>query len=107
MTEVKERTIREEIEVGGEKLVEKVKALLREGNVRQLRLTAQDGDVALELPLTVGVIAGGVVTLAAPWLAVLGVIAALVTKVKIEIEREEPPRPEGAPALPEPEETRA
>jgi hypothetical protein len=53
--------------------------------------------VSLELPLTVGVIAGGALVLAAPWLAVLGAIAAFVTKAKIEVERE----PE-TPVLPEP-----
>jgi hypothetical protein len=98
MTDVKERTIREEIEIGGSELVEKVKALVREGNVRQIKITAQDGDVSLELPLTVGVIAGGALVLAAPWLAILGAIAAFVTKVKVEVERE----PE-TPVLPEPE----
>jgi predicted dinucleotide-binding enzyme len=33
-------------------------------------------------------VVGGVVALAAPWLAILGVIAGLVTKVRIVVERE-------------------
>lgn len=37
------------------------------------------------MPLNVGVVAGGVVTLAAPGLAVLGVLAGLVTRVRIEV----------------------
>jgi hypothetical protein len=54
------------------------------------------------------VLAGGAVALAAPWLAVLGVIAALVKHVKIEVERDEAGSEEaGAPALPEPEKTEA
>lgn len=91
------RTTREEIEVGSGQLVEQVRRLIREGNVRQLRIVAQDGEVELEIPLTVGVLAGGAVALAAPWLGVLGVIAALATDITIEVEREEeepPPRPE-------------
>ena len=83
------RTFTEEIEIAGNELVERVKAILAEGNVRQLRRKAEDGDIYLETPLTIGVLAGGAVALAAPWLAILGVIAAMVTRVKIEIVREE------------------
>lgn len=84
------KTVIEEIEVAGGQLIEKVKALINEGNVRQLRLWVEGGDFSLELPMTIGVIAGGALVLTAPWLAILGVIAALVTKVRIEVEREEP-----------------
>jgi phage-related minor tail protein len=97
MSDEQDRSIREEIEIGGHELVEKVKHLIREGNVRQLRIIAEDGETKLEMPLTVGVIAGGALALAAPLLAVLGVIAALVKKVKIEVERAEE-----TPALTEP-----
>ena len=85
----KTRTFTEEIELAGTELVERIKALLGEGNVRQLRLKASDGDIVLETPLTIGVVAGGAVALAAPWLAILGVVAALVTHVTVEIVREE------------------
>ena len=81
-------TFTEEIEIAGNQLVEKVKTLLAEGKVRQLRIKAADGDVYLETPLTIGVLAGGAVVLAAPWLAMLGALAALVTKVRIEVVRE-------------------
>jgi hypothetical protein len=80
--------ITEEIEIAGSQLVEKVKGLLAEGKVRQLRIKAADGDIYLETPLTIGVIAGGAVVLAAPWLAILGVLAALITRVQIETVRE-------------------
>ena len=102
MSDVKEHSVREEIEIGGAELVERVKHLIREGNVRELKILAEDGEVKFEIPLTIGVIAGGVVTLAAPWLALLGVIAALVTKVRIEVERVQ-----DTPVLPEPEKTDA
>ncbi|MCK8462416.1 MBL fold metallo-hydrolase [Aliiroseovarius sp. S1339] len=45
-------------------------------------------DVFLETPLNIGLVVGGVVVLAAPWLAILGAIAGLVTKVRIVVERE-------------------
>lgn len=82
------KTFTEEIEVMGNQLVQQVKDLLKEGNVRQLRLKASDGDIMLETPLTFGVVAGGAVVLAAPWLAILGAIAAFVTHVRLEIVRE-------------------
>lgn len=106
--EKKGKTIIEEMEVAGSQLVDKVKDLVRQGNVRQLKLWVEGGDFTLELPMTVGVIAGGALVLTAPWLAILGVIAALVTKVKIEVEREEPATPadeakqEGDVTLPPP-----
>jgi hypothetical protein len=75
------RTIVEEIEVAGHQLVERVKELVKEGNVREVRIRTEDGDVFLKAPLNVGVIAG-------PFLAILGVLAALVTRVRVEVERD-------------------
>lgn len=108
MTEPTQAAPREEIEVGGHQLVEKVKHLLREGNIRQLRIIAEDGDVKLEVPMTLGVIAGGAVALAAPWLAIIAVVAALVKHVRIVVERDEAPAAAAdptastPPVLPEP-----
>jgi hypothetical protein len=82
------KTFTEEIEVAGAQLVERVKDLAEEGNVRLLRIKGADDDVYMEMPLTIGVIAGGAVALAAPWLAVLGAFAALVARVRIEVVRE-------------------
>jgi hypothetical protein len=86
------RTFTEEIEIAGSQLVEWVGRLLKDGNVRQIRIKAPGGQILLEAPLTVGAIGGGAVVLAAPWLAILGALAALITRVKIEIVRVgEPP----------------
>lgn len=89
------RTFTEEIEIAGHELVESIKRLIAEGNVREVRIIDAEGGVYLKTPLTIGAIAGGVITLAAPWLAVLGVIAALVTRIRVEIIRDEGERPEG------------
>ncbi len=79
----------EEIEVVGEQLVEKIKELAQESQVRRVRILQPDGDIAVDIPLTVGAIAGGALVLAAPILAVVGAIAAFATKVRIEIVRDE------------------
>jgi Domain of unknown function (DUF4342) len=81
------RTWTEEIEVAGSELVSCVKRLAAEGRVSRIRLVESDGDIVLEMPLTIGAIAGGAVVLAAPLLAVIGAIAAFVTKVKLEVVR--------------------
>ncbi|NNF71310.1 MAG: DUF4342 domain-containing protein [Rhodobacteraceae bacterium] len=85
----KERSWKEEIEVSGDKLVAEVKRLAAESQVRRIRVIEPDGDVAIDIPLTVGAIAGGAVVLAAPILAVIGALAAFFSKLKIEIVREE------------------
>jgi hypothetical protein len=82
-----DKTFTEQIEVAGNQLVDKVKELVAEGNVRRIILRAPDDKVMLEMTLTTAVV-GGVITLASPWLAALGAIAALVTRMRVEIVRE-------------------
>lgn len=91
------RTVWEEIEVTGGQLIEKIKELIREGNIRTLKVRAGE-DFTLEMPMTISALAGGVVMLTAPWLAVIGVIAAMVAKVRIEVEREIADEPGVPPA---------
>lgn len=74
----------EEIEVKGEQLVKKVKKLAAESHVKRSRVIEPDGDIALDIPLAYGAIAGGAVVIAASVLAVIGALAAFVSKVKIE-----------------------
>jgi NAD(P)-dependent dehydrogenase (short-subunit alcohol dehydrogenase family) len=83
------RTWVEEIEVTGNQLVERVKDLVQEGNTRRVIVRAEDNKEIFSVPLTAGVIVGGLITLTLPVLAALGAVAALVTKVKLEVIREE------------------
>ena len=85
----KQRTWVEQIEVAGGELVDRVRELIEEGNVRRLIIRKPDGDVLLEVPLAAGVAVSGVVTLLAPVLAALGAMAALVSQMRIEIVRSE------------------
>jgi hypothetical protein len=86
-----ERTWTEEIEVAGSELVDHIKELVKAGNVRKVVLRTPDGKMLLEIPLTAGAVAGGVVVLVAPVLAALGAMAALVAKVKVEVIRTDAP----------------
>lgn len=82
-----ERTWVEEIEIAGSELVDCVKELIKEGNVRRLIIRKESGELLLEIPLTAGVVVGGVLTIFAPVLAALGAMAAQLAKVKVEIVR--------------------
>jgi hypothetical protein len=73
----------ETIKVQGGELLDKVKDLIREGNVRRIVIAQGDRTVA-EFPLTAGVV-GAVL---APMLAAVGALAALLTECSISIERE-------------------
>ena len=81
-------SIKERLTVSGNELVEKVKELVREGNVRRVRLLHDDKPL-VDIPLTIGATATAVTILAAPVLAAIVAIAALVTECTIEVEREE------------------
>ena len=83
------RTWTEEVEIAASELVDRVKGLLEEGNVRRLILRQPDGRLLLEVPLTAGAAVGGVLAIFYPVLAALGAMAALLARIKIEIVREE------------------
>lgn len=75
--------IKEEFKVKGEQLVQKVKEIIQEGNIRRLSIKNKEGHVILEIPLTIGVI-GAVL---APILAAVGGVAALLTECTISVEK--------------------
>jgi hypothetical protein len=87
--EDKAKTFSEQLEVAGNQLVDQVQDLIKQGNVRKIIIRTSDDRELMQVSLTVGAVAGGVLALAAPWLAALGAIAALVARVKLEIVREE------------------
>ncbi len=89
-----ERTWWESIKVEGGEMLEKVKDLIREGNVRRIVIRQGDANRSVaEFPLTVGVVGA----VAAPVLAAVGALAALLTNCTIEVERVAAVRPEAPP----------
>lgn len=83
----KEQTWTDEFIVAGNELVDRIKKLVAEGNVRRLIIRKPDGETLLEIPLTAGVAVGGAVTIVAPVLAALGALAALLAEFKLEVIR--------------------
>jgi len=85
------KTFTEEVEVSSQHLLTEINRLIAEGNVRKLVVKTDDGHVFLSIPLTAGAVAGGLVAISAPWLAIIAAVAGVVVRVKIEIVREAPP----------------
>ena len=78
----------EKFTVSGSQVVEKVKQIIHEGNIRKVRLL-HEGRTIIEIPLSVGAPAVAAGILVAPLLAALGAFAALVTECTIEVEKVE------------------
>lgn len=69
-------------EVRGREVMDRVKQLIRQGNITRIRVKHKD-EVLFELPVTVGVVG----TVLLPKLTVLAAIVGLLTKCTIEVER--------------------
>ena len=78
-----EKTFTEEFKVTGDAMVATVKELLHEGNIRRITIKNEQGQILIEVPLTVGVV--GVILL--PVWAALGAIAALAARLTIVVEK--------------------
>jgi hypothetical protein len=88
----------ETIKAEGSQLIDKIKKLVHEGNVRHIAIKQGERTV-VEFPLTIGVV--GVVI--APVLAAVGALAALLSDCTIEVERAvDAPVPFEQPAEAEP-----
>lgn len=81
-------TIKEKFTVSSNELASKVKQLVREGNIRKVRLIHKERTL-LDVPLSIGAPAAAIGIVAAPLLAAVAAIAAMVTECTIEVERVE------------------
>jgi hypothetical protein len=78
----------EVLKIQGKDLVEKVKALIHEGNIRRIIIKDSKGNTFIEIPVTIAAVGA----IAVPILAAVGALAALVADFTIVIEKakEEP-----------------
>lgn len=81
---LKKKKTEETFKVKGEELLEKIKEIIKQGNVRRVIIKDKNGKELIQFPLTFGVV--GVVL--APILAAVGAIAALVAECTITVEKE-------------------
>jgi Domain of unknown function (DUF4342) len=80
-----DKTYWESVKAEGGAILDKLKDLFREGNIRRIRIRQGDRTIA-EFPLTAGVLGA----LIAPELAAIGAIVALAKDCSIDVERSEP-----------------
>lgn len=68
----------------GEDLLEKLKQILKEGNVNKITVK-KDGEIIMNIPIN----AGAIGMIASPFLATVGITAAVLTKCTIEITKKD------------------
>ena len=85
-----ERTFWQKLEGTTENILNQLKKLIDEGNIRRV-VVKQRGRTVAEFPLTAGVI-GAVI---APVAAAIGALSALLAECSIEVEKTETDKPEG------------
>jgi Domain of unknown function (DUF4342) len=79
-----DKTVWESVKAEGGAILDKLKELLREGNIRRVRVRQGDRTIA-EFPLTAGVVGA----LVSPPLAAIGALIALAKDCSIDVEREQ------------------
>ena len=75
----------EEFKLDGGELVDKVKELIRQGNIRRITIKNEKRESLMEIPLTLGIVGAALL----PLMAALGAMAALLTRMTIVVERTE------------------
>ena len=78
-------TKKETFNINGEDLLNKIKELIREGNVRKITINDKSGKELMSFPVTVGVVG----LLLRPVLAAVGALAALIADCTITVEKED------------------
>jgi hypothetical protein len=78
-----EEVRRERHKVTGERLLERIKQLIHQGNIRRIIIKDDKDRTILEIPLTIGVVGAVLV----PMFVAIGAIAALAADYTIEVEK--------------------
>lgn len=81
----KDRTRTEEFKLEGGKVLDKIKDLIHQGNIRRIILKNEDGKTLIEIPLTLGLVGAALL----PVFAAVGALAALVTRLTLVVEKTE------------------
>ena len=82
-----DRTRTEEFKLEGGKVLDKIKDLIHQGNIRRIILKNEAGKTLIEIPLTLGVVGAALL----PVFAAVGALAAVATRMVIVVEKTEEP----------------
>lgn len=74
----------EEFKLSGGEIIDKIKDIIHQGNIRRITIKDEKGKTIVEFPLTLGVVGAALM----PHMAAIGAIAALVTRMTIVVEKE-------------------
>ncbi len=81
-----EKKISPETESAADEIIDKIKALVKEGNVTRI-IIRKDDTIVLNLPLTLGVLGTVLGAATAPWALILATIATIGLDCSVEIEK--------------------
>ena len=76
----------EEFKLEGGKVLDKIKELIHQGNIRRITLKNEEGKTLIEIPFTLGLVGAALL----PVFAAVGAIAAVVTRMTLVVEKTEP-----------------
>ena len=69
----------------GGKVLDKIKDLIHQGDIRRIILKNEEGKTLIEIPLTIGLVGAALL----PVFATVGALAAVVTRMVIVVEKAE------------------
>ncbi|MEX0778227.1 MAG: DUF4342 domain-containing protein [Balneolales bacterium] len=80
-------TIFEEFKVSGNQLLNRVKQLVKEGNVRRIMVKDRNGRTLIETPLSLGIIGAGGLLVMAPLITAIAGAAIFASDARVIVER--------------------
>ena len=86
-TNSQDRPRTETFKLEGGKVLDKIKELLHQGNIRRILLKNEDGKTLIEIPLTLGLVGAALL----PVYAAVGALAAVATRLTLVVERIQEP----------------
>jgi hypothetical protein len=86
-TDTQDRTRTETFKLDGGKVLDAIKDLIHQGNIRRIILKNEDGKTLIEIPFTLGLVGAALL----PVFAAVGALAAVVTRMVIVVERIQEP----------------
>lgn len=75
----------EEFRIEGGKVLDKIRELIHQGNIRRIILKNEEGKTLIEIPLTLGLVGAALL----PVFAAVGALAAVATRMVIAVEKTE------------------
>lgn len=73
----------EEFRIEGGKVLDKIRELIHQGNIRRIILKNEEGKTLIEIPLTLGLVGAALL----PVFAAVGALAAVATRMVIAVEK--------------------